>query len=269
MVKDARQPSGMTATSEVIPRFVVRVLAGVFAAMALVWPGYGAIDLSDTWNRDGNPVLSGGWGLFFGVVVAVPFLVVAAIPGRAAPAVWTLVLAWVALAVAAIGGLERPLVPFLGWLLLGILVVTSVGAVLAWRRMDLDLDISVIRTLSVGALTWPWLVYAWHMAMNNRERRSDTDITGSVDHYSVQAALGLVLMLMVLLATTWPRGRRQLTTYAAVCGFYLGVLSLRWPGMPGSIPQVGALSAIAWAAVVAIWGWQGRDDAQRAVPMTG
>lgn len=125
MVTGAQQPADMTGTSPVIVRVAVRLLAGVFAALALVWPGYGVIDLSDTWNPDGVPVLSGGWGLFFTVLVAVPFAVVAAVPARAAPAVWVLVLAWVALAVCALASAEGPLVPFAGWLLLGTVCVAA------------------------------------------------------------------------------------------------------------------------------------------------
>ena len=231
---------------------LVRLLAAAFAMMALVWPGYGAIDLSDTWNPDGDPVLSGGWGLFFGVVLAVPFGVLCAAPRRAAPAVWSLLLACAALAAAAAASAEPQAAPLLTWLLVGTLSMAASGAVQPWRT----LDVSGGPVLAVGAVSSPWLLYAWHMSANNRQGRFDTDFTMGVDHYCVQAALGLALALMVLLAAIWPRGRRQLATTAAVCALYLGVLALRWQDFPGSLTTWWAAGAIAWGVGVALWGWR-------------
>ena len=50
----------------------------------------------------------------------------------------------------------------------------------------------------------------------NRQNRADTDVGASVDHYSVQAALPLAMVSLAVLATVWPRGRRQLGVYVAV-----------------------------------------------------
>jgi hypothetical protein len=236
-----------------IVRVAARLIAALFALMAVGFPGFGAIDLSVSWSTDWNPVLAGGWGLFFTVVIGAPFLVVAAVPHYAAPAVWALWLALSALAVSAVVSLEGPLALFLGWLLLGAACVALSPVVEPWRALHVDIRRS--RILAVALLSSPWLAYSWRMAANNREGRADTDITVGVDHYSVQAALGLALVLLALLAACWPRGRRQLTTYAGVCAFYLGVLSLGWSGFPGAMATGWAVGAIAWGLGLTGWAW--------------
>ena len=58
-------------------RVAVRLLAGLFAVGWLVFPGFGAIDLSVTWDADWPQVLEAGWGLFFTVIVSAAFALVA------------------------------------------------------------------------------------------------------------------------------------------------------------------------------------------------
>ena len=63
-------------------RVAVRLLAGLFAVGWLVFPGFGAIDLSVTWDADWPQVLEAGWGLFFTVIVGAAFALVALRPRR-------------------------------------------------------------------------------------------------------------------------------------------------------------------------------------------
>ena len=91
------------------------------------------------------------------------------------------------------------------------------------------------------------------MVGRNRQNRADTDVSASVDHYSVQAALPLAMVSLAVLATVWPRGRRQLGVYVAVCAVYFGVRSLGWPGYPGAVGRGWAATSVVWGAGVAGW----------------
>ncbi len=119
--------------------FLYGQLRPLFAVMALVVPGYGGIDLSLIWSAEWNPVLSGGWGVFFTVLIALPFLAVAVRPQLAAPAVWVLWVASASLAVAAIISLEPQLALLLGWLLFGTACVALPPVIESWRLIELVL----------------------------------------------------------------------------------------------------------------------------------
>src|SRR5262245_994213 len=100
---------------------VRRVLAVLFA---LVWaiPGFGLIDLTVTWDPDWPGVLEGGWGLFFTMLVAVPFVVIAVRTRSTSPAVLMLSLAALALVMSALAAGE----PGLTWLAVLLAVETWV-----------------------------------------------------------------------------------------------------------------------------------------------
>lgn len=234
-------------------RGVVRGVAVLFALTWLSVPGWGAIDLSVSWSADWNPVLSGGWGLFFSVLVAAPFLVVALRPTAAAPAVWTISVASGCLLVAAVISLEPQIVGLIIWLLLGLVAVALPPVVERWYPVNLDIRVPWLVLVAVTGV--PWLAYAWVMAGRNRQHRPDTDFSSSVDHYSVQAALALALFALSVFAACWPRGRRQLGTYVAVCSLYFGVLSLGWPGYPGSVERGWAIASVVWGFAVGSGAW--------------
>ena len=71
------------------------MLAGVFAFGWVVLPGFGAIDLAVTWNPEWEQVLEAGWGLYFTVIVGVPFVVTAVRPRASRPGIVQLVAATV------------------------------------------------------------------------------------------------------------------------------------------------------------------------------
>lgn len=232
---------------------MVRGAAVVFALTWLSWPGWGAIDLSVSWSADWNPVLSGGWGLFFSVLVAAPFLFVALRPGAAAPAVWTLIIASGSLFVAAVISLEPEIVGLLVWLLVGIGAVALPPAVERWHPLNPSVHLPVLALVAVTGA--PWLAYAWVMARRSRQHRLDTDFSSGIDHYSVQAALALAMFALALLAAAWTRGQRQVGTYVAVCALYFAVMSLGWPGYPGSVEKGSAIASGVWGLTVGLWAW--------------
>ena len=85
---------------------VLRALAVLFAFGWIVLPGFGAIDLSVTWDPEWEQVLEAGWGLYFTVIVGVPFVVAAARPSASRPGVVQLAVATAVLAISALIGME-------------------------------------------------------------------------------------------------------------------------------------------------------------------
>ena len=178
----------------------LRVLAGLFAVSSVVLPGFGAIDLSVTWSSDWPQVLEAGWGLYATVLVGAAFALVAVRPRRSRPAVAQLVVATVALAVSAAAAAE----PRLLWLVAGLAAQTAIVGALSVRAWDARpasrVQASSVLLVLAGLGLVPWLAYALDMWALNREDRSDSDVTLGIDHYSVQGAVGLALVLLPLLA---------------------------------------------------------------------
>ena len=197
-------------------RLAACLLSGVFAISWLVLPGFGLIDLSVTWDADWPQVLEAGWGLFATAIVGAAFLMLAVRPRVSMPAVAQLAVATGSLAVSAVVARETGLLVLAA--LLG-LETAIVGGLLrgAWRDgMELWRPFSRISRLllllaAVGAV--PWLAYALHMWSLNREERSDSDITMGIDHYAMQGALALVLVVLPLLAAL----RADLHPFVPVC----------------------------------------------------
>jgi hypothetical protein len=223
----------------------VRALAAVFAFTWLVLPGFGLIDLSVTWDDDWPVVLEAGWGLFFTVVVGVPFVVVALRPRRAAAPVAQLAVGAGALAVASLLSVEP------GAAVLAAVVAVEAALVARPRggerlrpgRPAIDRPLLLLGLASVV----PWLAYAADMAALNRQSLADADITNGVDHYSVQAATALAVAVLVLVAAAWPRARALSGLSAGTVAAYLGIVSYAAPGADGGFDRT-------WSALAVVWG---------------
>ena len=59
------------------------------------------------------------------------------------------------------------------------------------------------------------------------------DVTMGVDHYAVQGALAVALVVLAVLAAVWPRGRRSLGIAVGLCAGYVGLVSFAFPGTLG------------------------------------
>jgi hypothetical protein len=224
---------------------LARVLALLFAASWIAFPGFGAIDLSVTWDPDWPQVLEAGWGLFFTVLVGVPFVVVAARPRSHGPAVAQLAVATIALAVSVVVGREGALT----WVSVLLAIETFLVAWLCAparrsRTASRRLDAAMLALAALGVV--PWLVYAVDMWAANREGRSDSDITNGIDHYAVQGALGLALAVLPAVASVRP----VLTPLAPVCAgiaaAYLGLVSFAWEDAAGGFGPGWSAAAMAW-----------------------
>jgi hypothetical protein len=207
-----------------------------------------------------------GWGLFFTVFVGFPFLLVALSPRRGRTAVVQLTASVVAMAMAAVASLEWRA----QWLGAGIAVATAIvglllGPIAAMTpRQNHFLMPSAPILAMVIASGLPWLAYAWRMAALNRGNRPGADITVGIDHYAVQAATALGIVLLALLAAAWVPGRRLLAGSAGLVGLYLGMLALAWPGAEAGIGRGWAVAATAWGAALIALAWSPVATAQPA-----
>ena len=211
-----RMGGGFQRAAVTMRRLAACLLPGVFAISWLVLPGFGLIDLSVTWDADWPQVLEAGWGLFATAIVGAAFLLLAVRPRVSVPAAAQLVAATGSLAVSAVVARETGLLVLAG--LLG-LQTAIVGGLLrrAWRDgTELWGSLSrisrpLLLLAAFGAI--PWFGYALHMWSLNREERSDSDITMGIDHYAMQEALALVLVVLPLLAAL----RADLHPFVPVC----------------------------------------------------
>ncbi len=232
-----------------VRRLAACLLSGLFAVSWLVLPGFGLIDLSVTWNADWPQVLEAGWGLFATVIVAASFALVVVRPRASMPAAAQLVVATGSLVVSALAARETGLLALAA--LLGA-QTGIVGGLLrgAWqdgsalRASFAPVSGPLLLLAGVGAV--PWTAYALHMWALNREGRSDTDVTLGIDHYSVQGALALVLVVLPLVAAV----RADLHPFVPVCtgvaASYLGLVSLAWPDAAGGLGRAWSIAATAW-----------------------
>ena len=236
------------------------MLSGIFAFGWIVLPGFGAIDLTVTWDPDWPQVLEAGWGLFFTVVVGVPFVVAAARPRAASPGVAQLAVAAIALAVSAVVAREPGVLVLAAAVVLGAAVVRDLTRdVPRPRRRGLSMPLLALG--AIGAV--PWLAYALDMWALNRQELVEADITNSIDHYSVQGALGLALAVLPVIGARADL-RALVPVCAGVTGAYLGLVSFAWEDAAGGFGRGWSAAAMAWGAALAVVGLVDRGRMSRA-----
>jgi len=227
---------------------LLRALAVLLAFSWIGFPGFGAIDLSVTWDPEWGQVLEAGWGLYFTVLVGVPFVLIAVRPPASRPGVAQLAVSTAVLAISAVGALE------IGALVLAVMlgVETALVAWLARGEWPAEREAPLSRALAalaaVGAL--PWLAYALDMWALNRQDLPDADITNSVDHYSVQGGVGLALAVLPALAAARAGLRPLVPACAGVVAAYLGLVSYAWPDAEGGLSRSWSVAAMAWGAAL-------------------
>jgi len=231
-----------------------RAFSGLFALSWLVLPGFGVIDLSVTWNADWPQVLEAGWGLFATVIVAAAFVLLAVRPRAATAGTAQLLVATLCLAVSAVAANETRLFVLVALLGLQTAIVGGLGE--AWRERIEPLhplsQFSRSLFLVAVAAAVPWLSYALHMWQLNRENRSDGDVSLGIDHYSVQGALALALVVLPVSAALRVSLRPFVPVCAGIAAFYLGVVSLAWPEAAGGLGRAWSIAATAWGLVLLV-----------------
>jgi hypothetical protein len=225
----------------------VRVTASLFA---LFWGYlfYGLIDLlvplgDETFHQ--SLLLETGWGLIFVFLVAAP-LIAAAVRPHAALSVGLqqVVLVSVAVTVAAVmSASPRHLLITIG-LLLTVLVIARRNA---WSLLKPSPQWSWAPGALVVAAAIPWFIYAATAASAHRDGRPPIDVTWEFNHWPIQAALPIALVLIAALAASYPPGWIVPTWCTGACAAWLAVISWFEPKLAASLGRGWALTAFAWA----------------------
>jgi hypothetical protein len=234
----------------------VRLLAVLVALTWLVFPGFGLVDLSVSWDPDWSVVLEAGWGLFMTVLIGGAFLALAVRPGRPAAPAGALLLALAAMVVSSAIGLEAPLLGYAG-----VLFVEGLGLAALLRRLpgreslrpqgwSVRWPLLVVAGLGVV----PWLRYAHETYADNRRNAgiSIGDVTMGVDHYALQGGLAVALAALAVLAAVWPGGRLYAGISVGLCAGYLGLVSFAFPGTWAGFGPLTSALCMAWGVAVAV-----------------
>jgi len=249
------------------------VLARVVAACAVAFWGvlfFGVQDfltpLVEGEDFAAHYLIETGWGLTYLVLVAVPLATLAVRPGRVVALV-QVGLVGAALAVGALlAGSQQHLLPAGGVMLTAVVLAwlgrarSPMARTRRWGRP------APVTGLLAGVAVLPAAAYAWDMARSTE----NPEETWGLDHYPVQAAFAVAVVLVALLAayaaTGHSRGRWLPALTAAFSAAWFGVLCTIWPDRLGS-PGVGwAVVAIGWAVVlVAAVAAEGRGVPVHAV----
>lgn len=226
-----------------------RVAAVVVAALAAVFWGFlwfGLIDLLVVVTQDEqfheDYLLESGWGLLYLVLVAVPLVLLAFRPGRAVALAQLAVVTVAVLAGAAWAGALPQL-----WNGLGLALTVGLLAVLGrWRGLRLRRPDLLMAALAVAALP-PAIAYAEPLARNTTVTE---DITNGVSHWPMQASLALAVVGLAGLAAC-TRHRLPAGT-AAFTAVWLGIESMVYPDLHGSLGTVGGLLTAGWGVLLVV-----------------
>jgi hypothetical protein len=230
-----------------------RALAALWTLTWLLLPGMGLIDLSVSWDRDWEVVLEASWGISMTVLVGGSFLAVAVRPERARPAWATLGVTLVGWSVAAVAGLEGPLLGFVALLAMQAAVLLALLPERPrWRPIDRSVAPALLVVAALGVV--PWLVHADDVWRANRRGAGVAlgEVTNGIDHHAVQGALALSLVVLPLLAACWPEGRRYLGVSAGLCAGYVGLVSVAFPGEWAGFSPTWSWLCLAWAAALVL-----------------
>lgn len=227
-----------------------RVVAGVLALVAAVIL-MGLIDLFTLpgWvnqEYEWEVPLEASWGALFAFFLAGAYVWAAVSPRAPWPAFGQLGIVAVALVVAGAAGTDwRPVLVAVGvaasgialWLLLGRPATPGVGQ----QRVRPAL-------LAVAVLGIPlWVPYALEAFAQSR-----TGVLGSltqgIEHWPVQGAAGVALVLASLALAVWADGRALLRVAVSLSAVYIGMAELAYPD------RLGAMENLQWGIGVTLWG---------------
>lgn len=223
-----------------------RVLAGL---LALFWGffWFGLIDLLVVVEQDelfhDDYLMESGWGLLYLVLITVPLVVLVVRPWDAV-ALRQVAVCAVAVLLGAAWGTAWP------QLLTGLGLVATV-ALLAWRggagpwrvgswRVGRSQPQSRVRLVLAAVALAAAVVYGWPLARDHLA----VDITNGVSHLPMQASLGLAISGVAGLAVM---GSRLPALTAAFSAGWLGVESVVYPELRGSLGILGGACAVLWA----------------------
>jgi len=226
----------------------------VIGAVASLTINFGLIDLIDGFtgyvDQARNQVLDVGWGALFGLIVPLGLLAQLRRPERRIAGLQQTAVVALVLAVSGVAGAQ--------WRYLGLAaVIAGLCALLLAlhpaRRTFLErgqrLDPMLLALAVVAAV--PSLVYARRMSLAARHGLPPADaVSNGLHHWTVMAALGLVIPLLVLLAALGTAGWRIPAICASLGSGAWAISCLLAPASaPGSAGHAWAWAAFAWAVL--------------------
>jgi len=230
-----------------------RVWAALMVPFWTVLPGMGLIDLQvmfveNTYYADSVGLMV-SWGVFFTILLGVPFGWVAARPTQALPVVALIGICVVTALVGAVLGLQ--------WQAAGVallIAATALPLVPAARR---QLSPTALRlavrpnVLALAAVMTPFAVTyaadAFSMARN--EPSPEPWKTNGVDHWPFQGALAIALVAFVVVIGLWPRA---VPVFRAVAALALATVALSWAMHPDTVGSVDSPVITGAAVLIAV-----------------
>ena len=230
---------------------MVRRIGLALLALFWGWLFYGVQDsLAFAMGPDfhAGVLLSAGWGLLFLVLVAAP-LMAAAVRPLLGPTVAVIALAEaIAVALAALLSASPHHLLIAAGLAATALVPApprSTAAALRGLRPGAAGSLAVT---AVGVV--PWVAYALTCAATARGGRTVSDDTWGFDHWAVQAATPLAVVLVAALAASTLPGRRVAAWAAGGAAALLGAFFWRYPDVVASTSRPWAAAAVAWGVAL-------------------
>jgi hypothetical protein len=226
-----------------------RIVAGI-AAVFWGWLFFGVQDTLTVFvegqNFAAHYLMETGWGLLFLVLVAMPLLGLACRP-RSTVLVAQVAAAGVAVALGALlAGSTPHLLPAAGLLLTAAAIAALAGLDLRPRQLRVNRPLVVLTFIAVA----PAVGYAWRMATSTVA----VEQTVNLDHYPIQAALGVAIVLVAgVIAVTSDSSNAWLATATLVVTVgWMGIESAVYPHRLGSFGPIWSWLAVVWAVTFLI-----------------
>lgn len=190
--------------------------------------------------------LEASWGALFTFLVAGAHLWVAVRPGAPWPAFLQLGVCVVSLLVAAVAGTD--------WRLLPVALGVAVSGVVLWWLLGRppvpsgqrpQVHGTLLAVAAAGLLLWlPYVL----VALERSRAGVLGSITQGVEHWPVQGATGLALVLAALALALWEPARPLLRAAVSLSAVYIGMAELAYPD------REGAMGSVVWGTGVTLWG---------------
>ena len=227
------------------------VAARVVAVVAAVFWGWLFFGVQDTLTvfvegQDfaAHYIMESGWGLLFLMLVAVPLIGLAFRPRALVLIAEVGTISLAVIVGALLAGSPAHLLPGAGLLLTALAVAGLSWPEIRSRRLRVDRPLAVLVLVAVV----PALGYAWRMAQSN----VDVEQTVNLDHYPIQAAVGVAVVLLaglIAVSREWSMAWLANATLAVTVG-WLGVESVIYPHLLGSFGTTWGWLALAWAIAI-------------------
>lgn len=227
-----------------------RLVAIVFAFVAAILM-LGLIDLFTLpgWvdqRYEWEVPLEASWGALFTFFLAGGYLWVALFPREPWPALLQVTICASALVISAAAGTDwRPLAVALGvavsalvlWLMLGRPAVAAAATpAIRWGPL-------AVAVLGIAL----WLPYALEAFAQSRAGVLGS-VTNGIEHWPVQGATGVAIVLASVALAVWEDGRPLLRVAVSLSAVYIGMAELAYPD------RDGAMGSLLWGIGVTLWG---------------